>query len=147
MKLFVHSLAFVQEIRKQRAIVNERLPQFFRVCTAFAVGVGKHARVEWRPASGTLEHRFDDLPVPASRGLDEEMARGLEPFPTRDLVAYDPQFLSGFLAEEYAVALPEAYAAARRRNSRNSRHSAARSAPPPNCAMRRQATFARTIAR
>ena len=79
------------------------------------VGVGKHARVEWRPASGTLEHRFDDLPVPASRGLDEEMARGLEPFPTRELVAYDPQFLSGFLAEEYGVALPEAYAAAKRR--------------------------------
>ena len=41
--------------------------------------------------------------MPASRGLDRDHARALEPFPTSDLTAYDPSFLSGFLAEEYAL--------------------------------------------
>ena len=87
----------------------------WRAEAGFRRGVGRNARIDWRPASGTLEHRFDDLPVPASRGLDFDTARRLEPFPTARMVAYDPQYLSGFLAEEYAVALPEAYAVARRR--------------------------------
>jgi hypothetical protein len=43
------------------------------------------------------------------------MASQLEPFPTAELVAYDPRFLSGFLAEEYGVTLAEAHAVARRR--------------------------------
>ncbi len=68
-------------------------------------GSGKNARVEWRHASGTLDHRFDDLPLPASQGLDAATAREIEPFPTAEFVAYDPSYLSGFLAEEYAVGL------------------------------------------
>ena len=79
------------------------------------VGAGKHARVEWRPASGTLEHRFDDLPVPASRGLDGALARQLEPFPTGELAPYTPDYLAGFVAEQYGTPLPEAFALARAR--------------------------------
>ena len=79
------------------------------------VGAGKNARVEWRPAAGTLEHRFDDLPVPASRGLDGALARQLEPFPTGELVAYAPDYLAGFVAEQYGTPLPEAYALAKAR--------------------------------
>src|SRR5690606_22321965 len=51
------------------------------------VGSGKQARTVWTRVSGTLEHRFDDLPVPASRGLDADLARRIEPFPTAELVA------------------------------------------------------------
>ena len=72
-------------------------------------------RVRWEPASGFLEKAFDDVPVPASKGLPPDLARGVEPFPTGGLVPYDPQYLSGFLAEEYAVDLPDALGSAKQR--------------------------------
>jgi DNA-directed RNA polymerase subunit RPC12/RpoP len=75
----------------------------------------QEARIRWEPAAGFLEKFFDDVPVPASKGLPPGLARGIEPFPTGGLVPYDPQYLSGFLAEEYAVDLPDAAAAARDR--------------------------------
>ncbi len=72
-------------------------------------------RIRWEPAAGFLEKAFDDVPVPASKGLPPGLARGIEPFPTGGLVPYDPQYLSGFLAEEYAVDLPEAVGSAKER--------------------------------
>ncbi len=72
-------------------------------------------RTRWEPAAGFLEKAFDDVPVPASKGLPPGLARGIEPFPTGGLVPYDPQYLSGFLAEEYAVDLPEAVSSAKER--------------------------------
>jgi hypothetical protein len=62
-----------------------------------------------------LEHRFDDLPVPASRGIDPALARDLEPFPTAELKPYEPSSLAGFVAEQYGVDLPTAWDAARGR--------------------------------
>lgn len=72
-------------------------------------------RTRWEPAAGFLEKAFDDVPVPASKGLPPGLARGVEPFPTGGLVPYDPQYLSGFLAEEYAVDLPDALGTAKER--------------------------------
>lgn len=75
-------------------------------------------RTRWEPAAGFLEKPFDDVPVPASKGLPPGLARGIEPFPTGGLVPYDPQYLSGFLAEEYAVDLPDAVTTAKERMTR-----------------------------
>lgn len=72
-------------------------------------------RTRWEPAAGFLEKPFDDVPVPASKGLPPGLARGIEPYPTGGLVPYDPQYLSGFLAEEYAVDLPDALGTAKER--------------------------------
>jgi hypothetical protein len=72
-------------------------------------------RTRWEPAEGVLEHFFDDLPVAASRGLPPDLARAIEPFPTTDLLAYEPSYLSGFLAEEYAVGPKEALASGQQR--------------------------------
>ncbi len=72
-------------------------------------------RTRWEPAEGVLEHFFDDVPVPASKGLPPDLARAIEPFPTGELVAYEPSYLSGFLAEEYAVGPKEALASAEQR--------------------------------
>jgi hypothetical protein len=73
----------------------------------------RHTR--WVPASGWLDKLFDDVPVPASKGIEPDLCRNIEPFPTGDLVVYDPQFLSGFLAEENAIDLPEALESAKER--------------------------------
>jgi DNA-directed RNA polymerase subunit RPC12/RpoP len=72
-------------------------------------------RTRWEPASGFLEKAFDDLPVPASRGVPPGLAQEIEPYPTASLVPYAPEYLSGFLAEENAVPLAEALATARTR--------------------------------
>jgi DNA-directed RNA polymerase subunit RPC12/RpoP len=78
-------------------------------------GTGNNARIDWRPVSGTLAHKFDDLPVPASRGLDGTLSVKLEPFPTHEMVPYAPDYLSGFTAEEYGTPLDQAWARARAR--------------------------------
>ncbi len=74
-------------------------------------------RTRWEFASGFHEEFFDDVPVPASRGIEPELCRNIEPFPTTDLIAYDPSYLSGFLAEENAVDVAEALESAKQRMS------------------------------
>ncbi len=88
---------------------------FWRAESGTRQGSGNNARIEWRWVTGKLEHFFDDLPVPASRGIDDDLARGLEPFPTGELVPYEPSYLSGFEAEEYALPLAEAWSEAKAR--------------------------------
>ncbi|HWM23641.1 MAG TPA: zinc ribbon domain-containing protein [Chthoniobacterales bacterium] len=72
-------------------------------------------KTRWVPASGSIQHFFDDDLVPASRGVEEKLLRKIEPFPTTtDLKPYDPGFLSGWVVEQYQIDL---IAAAQ--NSRN----------------------------
>jgi hypothetical protein len=89
----------------------------------------RERRVRWEPAAGTLELFFDDLPVPASRGLDGSMCKEIEPFPTADLVPYEPSFIAGFLAEEYAMGADEALALAKERMASEIRAACAREVP------------------
>jgi hypothetical protein len=70
-------------------------------------------RTRWEPASGELDHFFDDEPVPATKGVNESLLRGVEPFPTKELVPYDTAFLSGFVVERYQVVLADAAKASR----------------------------------
>ncbi len=63
-------------------------------------------KVRWEPSSGALDHFFDDELVPASRGVHAEMLRKIEPFPTtKDLVAYNAGYLSGWVVERYQIDL------------------------------------------
>ncbi|MBI3417298.1 MAG: zinc ribbon domain-containing protein [Verrucomicrobia bacterium] len=70
-------------------------------------------RIRWEPSAGALDHFFDDELVPASRGVQEEMLRRVEPFPTKELVAYNPGFLSGWVVERYQIDLVAAAQRAR----------------------------------
>ncbi|HVV73038.1 MAG TPA: zinc ribbon domain-containing protein, partial [Verrucomicrobiae bacterium] len=62
-------------------------------------------KVQWQPSSGALDHFFDDELVPASRGVQPEMLRRIEPFPTKELTPYNPGFLSGWVVERYQIDL------------------------------------------
>lgn len=64
--------------------------------------------VRWTPASGLLEHVFDDEPIPGTRGIDRSLLAAVEPFPANGLVRYDTGFLSGHVVEHYQVVLLEA---------------------------------------
>jgi hypothetical protein len=89
----------------------------------------RERRVRWEPASGSNQLFFDDVPVPASRGIDPSLSQKIEPFPTAELTPYEPSYLSGFLAEENAIDLPEALVAAKTRMSDEIRSACAGEVP------------------
>jgi len=65
-------------------------------------------RIRWEPASGVVDTFFDDEAVPGTQGLSLKLLRGIEPFPTAEVVPYDTAFLSGHVVEHYKVVLLEA---------------------------------------
>jgi hypothetical protein len=71
----------------------------------------QHTR--WEPASGGLEHFFDDELVPASRGVPGPLLRKVEPFPTGELAPYDAAYVSGWVVEQYQIDLVAAAANSR----------------------------------
>ena len=71
-------------------------------------------RTRWEPASGALDHFFDDELVPASKGVPPERLAAIEPFPTTgELKPYDPAFVSGWVVERYQIDLVAAAQRAR----------------------------------
>lgn len=64
--------------------------------------------VRWEDAAGRVEHFFDDEPVPGTQGVRRELLKGIEPFPTHELVPYDAAMLAGFVVEHYQVVLLDA---------------------------------------
>ena len=72
-------------------------------------------RTRWEHAEGMIDKVFDDVAVEASKGLERALAESIEPFPTAALVPYEPSYLAGFLAEEYAMGINDAVGIARQR--------------------------------
>jgi len=64
--------------------------------------------VRWEPASGVVNHFFDDEPVPGTHGVSHALLKQVEPFRTSELVPYDTAFLSGFVVEHYQIVLLDA---------------------------------------
>jgi Zn finger protein HypA/HybF involved in hydrogenase expression len=80
----------------------------------YTVDRGKRVQhVRWTPASGELTHVFDDDLVPASLGVHPARLRGVEPFPTGELIPYDPGYLAGWTVERYQIDLVAAAARSR----------------------------------
>lgn len=73
----------------------------------------RHTR--WQPSSGYLSHFFDDELVPGSRGADENLLRQVEPFPTREVTPYSPQYVAGWVVEQYQLDLVGAAGRSRQR--------------------------------
>jgi predicted RNA-binding Zn-ribbon protein involved in translation (DUF1610 family) len=65
-------------------------------------------RVRWTPASGVVDHFFDDLLIPGTKGIDHDLLAQVEPFPTQELLPYDTAYLSGHVVEQYQVILVDA---------------------------------------
>jgi hypothetical protein len=64
--------------------------------------------VRWEPASGEIQHFFDDEPVPGTQGVSHRLLTQVEPFPTTELKPYDTAYLSGFVVEHYQIVLFDA---------------------------------------
>lgn len=97
----------------------------------YYVGSGKRRerRVRWTPASGSLSHAFDDELECASRGVEPDLLRGIEPFPTRELIPYDPGYLAGWVVERYQIDLVAAAGSWRQRMEAEVRALCARQVP------------------
>jgi predicted RNA-binding Zn-ribbon protein involved in translation (DUF1610 family) len=66
-------------------------------------------KTRWYPASGTVFNHFDDVLVPASNTLPRERVDSLTPWDLHQLVPFDGAYLAGFVAESYAVTLPQGF--------------------------------------
>ncbi|WP_227751676.1 primosomal protein N' (replication factor Y) - superfamily II helicase [Tabrizicola oligotrophica] len=75
-------------------------------------------KIRWYPAAGRVSRDFDDVMVMASTSLPERLGNDLTPWDLARLEAYAPEFLSGFQAEGYTVALADGHQTARAQMAR-----------------------------
>ncbi len=66
-------------------------------------------RTRWVPSAGSVENFFDDELVCGSIGVNGELLRKVEPFPTTtELVPYDASYIRGWIVERYQLDLDQA---------------------------------------
>lgn len=65
--------------------------------------------IDWYSTSGVIRHFFDDVLVEASDKLEARLLTGVEPFHTKELSSYAPDYLSGYSAEVFSVELELAH--------------------------------------
>ncbi|UCE74174.1 MAG: hypothetical protein JSV56_00335 [Methanomassiliicoccales archaeon] len=70
-------------------------------------------KVRWVPSSGARNDFYNDELIVASRGLDYHLVFKIYPFYLQQLVPYKPEFISGWLAEEYAIDLRQGWGIAK----------------------------------
>ena len=72
-------------------------------------------RTVWYPVSGNVSNVFDDTLVNASRSLPKTNSDKLEPWDLKNLVPFNPSFLSGYKTESYQIELKEGFEIAKSR--------------------------------
>jgi LSD1 subclass zinc finger protein len=68
----------------------------------------------WTDVSGRVECFHDDVVVLASPSVPEPLQHSLWQWDTKALVAYQPEYVSGFRAEAYRIGLKDGYVIGRR---------------------------------
>lgn len=66
-------------------------------------------QTSWHHTSGRLDYFVDDMLVCGSSRQDEEMLRSLEPYDTKNVAEYRPEYLAGFMAERYTLPMKDAW--------------------------------------
>lgn len=72
-------------------------------------------KTRWYPASGRVARFFDDMLVMASKSLPKRLGNDLTPWDLAKLEPYTADYLAGFQAEGYTIALADGHAEARDR--------------------------------
>ncbi|MEO3416308.1 TFIIB-type zinc finger domain-containing protein [Roseovarius sp. CAU 1744] len=105
----------------ESAYRGERGTVYYETRTVMSDGKRKNirvAKVRWRPVRGRVSRFFDDVLVLAARSLPKRFTDALEPWDLAALEPYRPEYLAGFRAEGYTVALEDGFAEARRHMDR-----------------------------
>lgn len=79
-------------------------------------------KTRWHAATGRVARFFDNILVMASTSLPKDLGNGLTPWDLDKLEPYAADYLAGFQAEGYTVALPDGHAEARTRMERVIEH-------------------------
>lgn len=78
---------------------------------------GNNSDIKWYKTIGVYKHNFDDVLICGSKKQNDSMLRGLEPFNTKDVVEYKPEYLAGFMAERYTLRMKDAWERAKNKMS------------------------------
>ena len=73
----------------------------------------QRTKIRWRHVSGRVRRSFDDVLVLASRSLPWKYTQALAPWDLENLVPYQDEYLSGFVAECYQIDLADGFRLAR----------------------------------
>ncbi|HYC36681.1 MAG TPA: hypothetical protein VEC19_09685 [Usitatibacter sp.] len=84
-----------------------------QVRTSKGVEMRRVVRTDWFPVEGRVERFHDDVLVPASRSLASSLRGAAMGWNLNGLVAYRPEYVSGYRGEAYEVSLREGYPAAK----------------------------------
>lgn len=70
-------------------------------------GTKKDKSTSWVAVSGHVDKAFDDVVVLASRSVPDSLQAALQRWDTKELVPYQPDFVSGFRGEAYRIGLAQ----------------------------------------
>ncbi|MFS4437305.1 primosomal protein N' (replication factor Y) - superfamily II helicase [Paracoccaceae bacterium GXU_MW_L88] len=70
-------------------------------------------KIRWTPVSGRVARNFDDVLVLGATSLPKKYTDALQPWDLPALEPYRPEYLAGFRAEAYTVALKDGFTEAR----------------------------------
>ncbi len=70
-------------------------------------------RTRWYPASGEVQHFFDDVLIKASESMPAHLVDKMPPWELEELQPFRPEFLSGHVTERYSVSLKLGFQQAR----------------------------------
>ena len=62
-------------------------------------------KIRWTYVSGTYARYFDDILVSGSKNIPQTTIKEINDYNLKQLINYNPKFLSGFLAERYTINL------------------------------------------
>ena len=68
---------------------------------------------EWFTVSGTMPAAFDDIVIRANDHLTDDEFRVLEPLDQRRYMAFDDEYLAGYIADHYTLSPQEAFSRAK----------------------------------
>ncbi|MDM7255632.1 MAG: zinc ribbon domain-containing protein, partial [Paracoccus sp. (in: a-proteobacteria)] len=116
----VYSPFWTFDARTQTGYRGQRGDYYYETQWVTTMVDGKPQRVQqqvrktrWRRVSGQVARSFDDVLVLATTSLPRRFTDGLTPWDLSHVTPYRPEFLAGFEAEGYTVALADGHQVAR----------------------------------
>ena len=95
------------------------------------VGSGQNRRTEtyttWQNVHGSVFDQFDDVTVLANTGFNQAYVHKLEPWPTRGLEPYNPDYIAGHLCRTYDLDAKDCFSDAHRQMKSEVEHTVRRS--------------------
>ena len=64
---------------------------------------------DWYPVSGHIDNFFADVQVAASSRYKKGFFNGIQPFNFKEIKSYSPDYISGYMSENYSISLEDGH--------------------------------------